>query len=293
MSCILARRAGSSSKECGLSDSAQRLGCGEQGCAYKLSDTDVIKESPFTARFSKDQWLREACIGKELGLRGLAPKVFQFFECNSAGYIVLQKLQDATVWGPFQIRTESFVGFEDHVSKIPKDIQIQFVRIFNDMARLSYIHMDSHLKNIGYIATCEGDIVKYVRDQRVDCIKPIVFDFGFTVQRSFSEDDIPYAVAFSCFQVLEHVPKSELPKTLMYSIATKLVPDAIPRTTDEAVRMAGTGPNADIRIGCLCYRGLFQMETTDRYMSDLYSTVYQIRKGQFNQTNTWGSTEDS
>jgi hypothetical protein len=305
MACRLSSVSEKSDESCTLAGTnkmlGQKLGCGEQGCAYKLTNDNVIKISSFSKQLTKPKWLKEACIGKDLGKFGIGPVVKQFFECNGKGYIVMETLQDATIWGDkgrvVHIRTKTGENSIDHVERIPLSVQGGFIKLFREMTRRGYIHMDNHIANIGYVknagvlsrnlqTACNVETVKdAVLTGNPTCVKPILFDFGFVQERKFSKVDAQYAVAFSCFQVIEHCPRDTVASTAFYKVAMACCSTQVFSTLKDIefevrtrLKSGLTDENADLAVGCLCYVAYMH----DRnYDSPLYDVIYKIRMGKY------------
>lgn len=307
MACRLSSVSETSDSSCTLSGTNKalgpKLGCGEQGCAYKLTNENVIKISTFSKQVTKPKWLKEACIGKDLGKFGIGPAVKQFFECNGKGYIVMETLQDATIWGdngkvvPIRVKSGSGANVVDHVERIPVPIQAAFVKLFREMTRRQYIHMDNHIANIGYVKNtailtrnlqnaCNVDTVKdAVLTGNPACVRPILFDFGFVQERSFSKMDAKYAVAFSCFQVIEHCPRDTIQTTAFYKVAVACCASKVYTNLKDIehhvralLREGLTDENADLAVGCFCYMSYLHDRNFD---SPLYDVIYKIRQGKY------------
>lgn len=196
-----------------------KLGCGEQGCAYKLVEepTHVIKVSAFDKPKDAAKWRAEACLGADLGVLGIGPRIHSVFECRSHGYIVMDMLRDARKLADgtvIRVKTPTVAadGSEDtattdHLSRMPRDVQAGFVDVLARMIAAGYIHMDNHLENLGFIGA-----------------RPIAFDFGFTQRREWGGPrDRLWALAFSLFQVLEHCPTEEMVGSLLWRVATAVM----------------------------------------------------------------------
>ena len=247
----------------------KKLGCGEQGCAYVINPpghpNTVLKKTPFD-KVTEDQWFNEACVGAVLGRLGVAPRIYKHYKCRGQGYILMEMLTDVA---------HAFPGIsssgEEHVGLMPIDIQQGFVDVLGKMIHHGYIHMDNHLGNLGLI---QG--------------KPIVFDFGFTLERQFTGRDAEAALAFSIFQMLEHTSTEELTKTLLWRVATKLIGykgGADVSSMRRIARQRAENPaHVDIYVGCFCYLAVLKLalrKTKGRYSSPLYDLIYEIRKNKF------------
>jgi tRNA A-37 threonylcarbamoyl transferase component Bud32 len=272
----------------------QELGCGEYGCAYAIMERgdQVVKITTFAAGITEDKWYEEACLGSHLGLLGIGPNVYNFFVCNGTGFILMARLTDATKFyinkkgGPtlVTIRDEG----EDHISLMPVKMQIGFVQKLYDMIEAGFIHMDNHIGNIGFTGK-----------------EPILFDFGFTQERAWEDDDDKaQALAFSIFQILEHCPLDEVEDTTLFKIATSILNgtytwgddfadlegmnlEELEETYPQGTKLAqfkkkgaSFGSNKDIYIGNMCYASIITMDREDRYDSPLYGAIYAIRRGE-------------
>lgn len=290
-----------------------KLGCGEQGCAYTLegSASHVIKVSKFANARAASMWQAEACLGKELGALGIAPRIHRMFQCRSHGYIVMDVLQDArrlqdkarTVIRE-TVHEKGEARKVDHLSRMPAVTQEGFIDVLARMISAGYIHMDNHIENLGYI---EG--------------RPIAFDFGFTQRRTWGagKRDRLFALAFSLFNMLEHCPLNEMHKTVIWRVASGILadPDALAWNVESllssakgmtpaalrakfplaemnmsakaevlaafklrAARMAELPANADVYVGSMCYAMVLQKDLPARYdVEPFYSTLYKIRQG--------------
>ena len=200
------------------------LGCGEQGCAYSTVEeaNKVVKITDFTSTPKANlpgkvsAWHTEACLGAHLGNLGIAPMIHRFFACEGRGYILMDRISDAKkiiVGGrPVQIRTRpdgKGSPPSDHLSLMPKEQQIGFMKQLAIMVENGYMHMDNHIENIGY--KLDGT--------------PILFDFGFTKERDFADKptDKAWALAFSIFQILEHCELAEIEGTEFFRVASAIV----------------------------------------------------------------------
>ena len=295
------------------------LGCGEQGCTYTLvnSADKVIKITPFWSGNEKpeandmkeasEKWYAEACMGEYLGeLDGVvAPRIHQFFECDDRGYIIMDKISVAEKFyirkGRAEpqlvvIREKGEGAATDHINLMPAEMQYGFVKKLSIMIDNGVIHMDNHIGNLGFIFGNTSE--------------PLVFDFGFTVERQWSnEADKSWALAFSLFQIIEHCPLNEVEETHIYRLATAIMKGtyeindgnmaravgytleqltaAYPEGNDLAAVKAAAkkksgarNPNMDIYIGCVCYATIIGLEKEARYEHPLYEIIYQIRKSE-------------
>ena len=302
----------------------EQLGCGEQGCAYSTVEEEakVVKITDFTklpkskVAAAVNTWHNEACLGAFLGNLGIAPMIHRFFACEGRGYIVMDRIRDAkkltvtqrvkgkNVQKVLQIRTRpaGSAGPSDHLSLMPKELQLGFAKQLAVMVENQYIHMDNHIENIGY--KLDGT--------------PILFDFGFTRERNFSgrNSDKAWALAFSIFQILEHCELEEIEGTEFFRIASSIVAgkfewptrsfnrvidgllesaegvtleelgtmyDSESLDLDElkasATEKADDEENIDVYVGSMIYSALITMEREDRYSYDpLYGVIYDIRQ---------------
>jgi hypothetical protein len=249
----------------------KKLGCGEQGCAYTINPpghpNTVLKKTKF-GEVNETQWFNEACVGENLGHLGLAPRIYKYYKCRGHGYILMEMLTDVE---------HAFPGItssgEDHVGLMPADVQTGFIDVLRKMILHGYIHMDNHLGNLGLIAG-----------------KPVVFDFGFTLERWFTGRDAEAALAFSIFQMLEHTPTDELTQTVLWKVAKKLVAYNGNATVESMLRVAhkraDNHANVDVYVGCFCYLVVLQLplrtkKGATRYQNAFYDLIYEIRKNKF------------
>lgn len=297
----------------------RKLNCGEQGCAYMLDGaaSHVIKVSEFKTEDAAPKWRAEACLGTDLGMLGVGPKIYRMFECRSRGYIVMDflhvanKLLDGTrirekiITKPANEATKEEEEFRviDHIALMPSETQGGFVDVLARMVSAGYIHMDNHLDNLGYIGG-----------------SPIAFDFGFTQSRAWGgKRDRLFALAFSLFNMLEHCPLEELFGTHIWRVASAilanadvldwdaeaLMSDAAPMTAAQlsrayplpatktaanallrafkkrAAEMANAPANVDVYVGSMCYAMILQIGLPERYdVEPFYTTIYRIRRGE-------------
>jgi len=292
-----------------------KLGCGEQGCTYALvqNPDKVIKITPFwdtkenkparaDMKENADKWYNEACLGEFLGeiRERIAPRIHQFFECDDHGYIIMEKISVAEKFYVRQRGREQLVvirekedGVVDHINLMPAAMQYGFIEKLTIMISNGFIHMDNHIGNLGFIFGSTDT--------------PILFDFGFTVQREMSEVDKSWALAFSLFQIIEHCPQEEVEQTEILRVATalmkgtytfggKTLKTAVGYTIEElfetypsnkklvdvkatAAEEAGDSENLDLYVGCICYATLMGLPQDERYDHPLYETIYDIRQG--------------
>ena len=271
-----------------------QLGCGEQGCTYADKETSVVKVTPFGSKVTQAQWANEAHVGQVLGNMGIAPKIYDYYVCDSKGYIEMERLKDAKRLPDTGVQIRDKLGGDpvDHISMMPAHIQQGFVRALVTMIDAGYLHMDNHIENLGYIQDASG-------------YKPIVFDFGFTVARDMTPADKCWALAFSLFQILEHTPSAEIESSVFWPIATSVMNgtavwpptgasagmtiaeagayvkkyDTIAKLTAAAKKISPK--NYDLVAGTLAYASFFQNDQPKRYNSRFYNTIYSIRKSQF------------
>lgn len=271
-----------------------KLGCGEQGCTYADKETSVVKVTPFGSKVTQAQWANEAHVGQVLGNLGIAPKIYDYYVCEGKGYIEMERLKDAKRLPDTGVQIRERVGdsVTDHISLMPAHVQQGFVKALVTMIDAGYLHMDNHIENLGYIMEAGG-------------YKPIVFDFGFTVAREMSPADKCWALAFSLFQILEHVPSAELESSVFWPIATSVIRgtatwpptgaspgmtiaevgayvkkfDTIAKLTAAGKKVSKT--NYDLVAGTLAYASYFQNDRPKRYSSRFYNMIYSIRKSQF------------
>jgi tRNA A-37 threonylcarbamoyl transferase component Bud32 len=245
-----------------------KLGCGEQGCAYKYEANKVVKVTPLKNEAEADKWLDEACIGNKMSGLGIAPEVFDYFTCDNNGYIEMQPLKDAqSLPDGTVIRSKAKDGVVDHVSRIPTALQVKIVNLLKKMVDNGFIHMDNHVENMGFVKK-----------------RPVLFDFGFTQERNFGKDR-DAALAFSIFQILEHAPWSEIKDTYFWSEARSLSPE-LPATMaafkPAALAQAHDAKNVDVYVGCMCYLKLLPKPPASRYSDKAMDLIYDIRQGKAN-----------
>lgn len=242
----------------------KKLGCGEQGCAYKMQDA-VLKITKFNREITEDQWLNEACIGKELGENGIAPTIYKYFICQGSGYILMERLVDVKHAFPEIVKKQPNGNEVHSINLMPKEVQHGFINVLFGMLQNGYIHMDNHIGNLGFV---DGN--------------PIVFDFGFTVRRTFEFSDMNAALAFSIFQILEHCPPAQVLKTHLWKAANQLVTykggSSFEDMKTHALKNAYDVANIDIYVGCYCYLKLLRLSLSERYDSPLMDVIYRIRQ---------------
>ena len=283
----------------------KELGCGEQGCAYEIDpdSNNVIKISPLKDEQVAEKWRREACLGSDLGVMQVGPKIVDTFECGAHGYIVMERLQDASRLPDRTRVREGKKGDEvDNLSRMPIEVQIGFINVLSRMISASYIHMDNHLENLGFIGG-----------------RPIAFDFGFTQHRTWNTvRDRLFALAFSLFQMLEKCPLEQIRETVLWQVASAIVVDTAgdvwdvdkivensratlisthskltkqfkPASAKEQSKLlalfkkraAVNGKNADVYVGSWCYAVLLQHEMDERFDDgSLYDAIYKIRRNE-------------
>jgi len=270
------------------------LGCGEQGCAYSISDdpTKVIKITPFKSADQREAWINEVKIGCELGHLGVAPIIFKSFQCSAYGFIVMSKLMDATknpdgrqvrIYDASCDRLKSDWKSEcdklDHLSVMPEDIQKAFVEVLQVAIDHNFVHMDNHIENIGYLTDGRS-------------IKPCLFDFGFTQRRHMTPDIKKYALAFSIAQILEHCPYEEMQRTYFFRAFLEILGlrdlsgFQVPARRSDSLAIIKANynetPNADIILGTLCYCYILPLEKPTPARGSIFlDAIYEIRGGKF------------
>lgn len=276
------------------------LGCGEQGCTYKLTSTTVLKitqwKQPPTPRAWR-VWESEARTGKELGKLGIAPRVYDTFKCRNKGFIIMDMLTPLSKALPGVLTKDARGNTEVHITRFPPEAQHGYSAVLARMVEHGFVHMDNHLGNVGFFAGTS---------------KPLVFDFGFTQRRdrlASSRADQLWAHALSLFIMLEHVvePLEALEKSVLCQdalaallgassggaaapgalslrqVSARLYPAAAinpgAATPKGALAAANklSASNVDIYAACLAYLALLQLPRLDRYQHALYKLVYDVR----------------
>ena len=281
------------------------LGCGEQGCAYSVvgNSNVVIKVTPLESRSAIESWLQEAHVGCTLGILGIAPRIYRSFECSGYGFIVMERLVDASrMPGPGGALIREYDDCDkknknwksdcfkrDHISLMPPKIQKEFIDVFAKAIENGFLHMDNHIENIGFL---------------LPSLKPCLFDFGFTQKRTLRGPDASMALAFSIGQILEHCPVEEMRITLFFATFCELI--GIPNSVD-ALRTAYPMPrtkallsstlssikrkyfaqaNADLYVGTECYAYVLGVPLEKRLttMSSIFiDEIYDIRQNKYSR----------
>lgn len=270
------------------------LGQGEQGIAYLLPNKMVLKVSKLKTEMDKKKWINEACIGKELGEKQIAPFIYDCFICKNSGYLMMEKLKDAKTFNFKQIRDKSDGNPNDNLMLLPPEVQQAFVAKFRDMIHLGYIHLDNHIENLGFVTRFGGET-------------PILFDFGFTQKRHFSKEEEKYAMALTCFITLEHQQLENLDQTVffqegMYQLFGKkdggwttaeLMPfqQNINQTRKFNMKLIDglikkndfktTAKNKDIIVGALAHLFFLGLPREERYDTDMYDLTYEVRRDEY------------
>ena len=280
------------------------LGCGEQGCAYSVVDNKdiVIKVTPLQNREDLKVWSSEALIGCTLGSINLAPKIYRSFDCSGYGFIVMERLSDAAkmpaALGHAVIR-EYDAGCDrsnkswkadcfkkDHLSRMPVEIQKEFINVFRKAIENGFLHMDNHIENIGFLPN----------------LQPCLFDFGFTQRRHLRASDALMALAFSIGQVLEHCPVEELQSTQFFATFCEIIglPNSLedlkknyqnPRSTADTKKTLAkikqkyvNELNGDVYVGTICYAHILGVPLERRFsgvISIFSDEIYLIRQNKF------------
>ena len=289
------------------------LGKGEQGATYEF-DKLVIKVITLKNKRGKSLWFQEACIGQKLGLLGIAPKVHDYFVCSGKGFIIMDRLttiksrktnseNDAIRLFNSPNRTD-VVRYKwdyvcdrhtcsdslDDLRNLTDAQQLGFISALEKMIDNGFIHMDNHIDNLGFFGKNKT---------------PILFDFGFTQERS--KIDRRWALSFSVFQILEHCSPHNndiLTDNHFYRVATACINNtyqwgqpnsgiAIPikklcvaedditylsRLTKDALlessNNSNIGSSPDLKVGSMAYAMMFGNEYRNGPALDL---IYFIR----------------
>jgi hypothetical protein len=270
-----------------------KLGCGEQGCTFSITEDPkhVIKVTKLTNDKDRKMWKQEACVGIELGNLGIAPAIPKVFECGSYGYILMDILKDAKKLPDGTVIREKDDSSIDHMKRMPAEIQLGFIKVLAKMIDHGFIHMDNHIENLGFIGT-----------------KPVVFDFGFTQRRTFSNEDKFWALSFSLFQILEHCPLSEMMCGPLWDVATAILRNDgavkwnswssakgmsmeelqknYPKPKKDTLKLikvtanAISKNNADCIVGAMAYAIVMQTDIPLRYdVEPFYDVIYNVRTG--------------
>jgi len=267
----------------------KEIGKGEQGTAYKYYDK-VLKESKLETKMDKKKWINEACIGKELGEKQIAPIIYDCFLCENSGYLMMEKLTDAKRFHGQQIRVKSADGSNDNLMLLPLAVQQAFVEKFRVMIDLGYIHLDNHIENLGFVT-------------RFGVETPILFDFGFTQKRHFSNEEKKYAMALTCFITLEHQQLDNLDQTVFFQEGMNQLfgekdggwttADLMPfqqqtinglQIIDELInnyKFKTSTKNKDIIVGALAHLFFLGLPREERYDTAMYDLTYLVRRNEY------------
>lgn len=201
---------------------ASELGRGEQGIAYNVGSSRVLKVTAFAPpegslrgaaverKIAENQaaWSKEAALTKMFGELGVGPTIYDMWICDNSGYLLMQRMKDdlrkyvgtnGKPIGEKIIYASGAKEYDDHIKFCPLPIQKEYVTLLVNLINRGYMHMDNHPGNLGIVVGAD----------RLD--HAILFDFGYTVAREFkSEADKIYALGFSLAQIVEHVPLEEL-----------------------------------------------------------------------------------
>lgn len=305
------------------------LGKGEQGTAYAFGDERVIKQTNFSTKRKEQEkqitaWKSEVEIGTVLGDEGLAPKIFHQFLCKNIGFIVMSRLTtipkasvsirqvEYTEQNLKKIITKELEN-HDHVRTVLKnkkgDVlenidnlgnltsieQEGFIHALEEMIESGYVHMDNHIDNLGWNGPRENG-------------HEIVFDFGFTQKRDFSNEiDRRWALCFSLFQIIENCPLCLLESTLIYRAATALLNGTYvwgDAKSGKIIPLKGMRPflepltrmkppftykrlfefSSDLELGSFAYANIIGLDLWERISAENenYNTIYKIRNpGQY------------
>lgn len=307
------------------------LGKGEQGTAYAFGDERVIKQTNFSTKRKEQEkqiaaWKSEADIGTDLGKQGLAPKIFHQFLCKNIGFIVMSRLTtipkvsvsirqvEYTEQNLKKIITKELEN-HDHVRTVLKnnegDVlenidnlgnltsieQEGFIHALEKMIESGYVHMDNHIDNLGWNGPRENG-------------HEIVFDFGFTQKRDFSNEiDRRWALCFSLFQIIENCPLDLLESTLIYRAATALLNGTYVwgnAKTGDIIPLKGMRPflepltrmkppftyerlsefSSDLELGSFAYANIIGLDLWERISAENenYNTIYEIRNPALRQS---------
>jgi len=300
------------------------LGKGEQGAAYELGDR-VIKVTTFQnldpdeRQRQMQAWEDEGEIGKALGDKGLAPTIYEKFICKGVGFIVMSRLTtvpktsviiqqsdysreklkeiiSAALQDEKHVRTvlknEEGETLEniDNVNNFTIMEQAGFIRALEGMIETGYVHMDNHIDNLGW----SGNNMRENGEE-------IVFDFGFTQKRNFSDQkDCRWALCFSLFQIIENCPCELLEASLIYHAATALLNNTyvwgdsasgtmIPldnlknflnptgRKQKPFIYSRKYDYSSDLELGSFAYANIIGLGLWERNNNTPYNTIYQIR----------------
>lgn len=201
----------------------KQLGNGEHGFAYLHDGSDdVIKVVKISNEKEKESWIHEKNESEYCGKinfhdRKIAPEIKasklcmdqqevgqkRKIESHGVGLILMEKL--LMVRG---VRTREQDGNAiDKISAMSHEDQLGFIECFVILALRGKIHMDNHVENLGYLAS----------EKRV----PVLFDFGFIqdIHKTKTKDEnVLFAIALSCFIVLENVELEEIDNNYFYKI---------------------------------------------------------------------------
>lgn len=206
------------------------LGSGEQGTAFLDEGHQVTKVSKLYGKNGQkayDIWVQEVQEGQSLGkIRPkIAPEIYRYVVCDNSTTKIFDKLgviQMETLvmadkganqgpdkdYGPIRKKftdSEGDEDKEDFLELMTLNHQFGFIKKFLIMAKHGYVHMDNHIENLGYVK--EGDIYD-----------PILFDFGFIQKFKVTSENILFAIALSCFIILEHQNLDTIEKTLFFRV---------------------------------------------------------------------------
>lgn len=272
-----------------------KLGKGEQGVAYSmrglnregrnLSNT-VLKVSDFGSQQVANVWKREVDIGIAIGNAGIAPQIYKAWTCmdpadGPRGYILMERMK-ASLRDMISNGKTPDGDPIDHINMIPANIMNDYGSALMTMIQMGYIHMDNHPGNLGVV-------------NRGGVDKGVVFDFGFTVQRSDLANPVNQQLAFgfSLGQILEHAPLAEVLASSMFTEMQRIynqlgipIPfNQLPNTNITQIKAKypkNTGISLDLYIGFMLFCRILQIEQPARFDDAYYDIIYYIRQGRFN-----------
>jgi hypothetical protein len=247
----------------------------------------VIKVVRLKNEHDYNIWNTETSIAIALGKIEVGPTVHWSEYCDRGfGLIAMDRIIDARkVPGTNTIirKLGKYVDY-DHLDRLPEKYQYGFIDILQKCIHAGYIHMDTHLENMGYI-------------RKENAFKPCIFDFGLTQFRHHM--NMVYSLAFSLGQILERCPIVTIEKTVFFKMFTSLL-DIEPSMEalknkfpiheknyiqDIICKTSHIKHNRDICIGMYLYTHILQydvsMRDDDEACVAISTAIYAIRRGDY------------
>lgn len=154
------------------------------------------------------RWHHETAQAQDLGGDlAIGPRITSLFDCNSYGFLLMQRVHEVTVLpNAVRLRTVDHGYIRDVPERLPSTTQQAFIALLHNLTTAGYIQMDNQLANLGVVLPSK---------------RPCLCNFEHLQARTFATPwEHNLAVAFSLAQLVEHCTVHSLHATENHFSAT-------------------------------------------------------------------------